>query len=479
MIPIFHSRENGITDTGAAALARVLQSNTSLRYLDLQDNELTDVGAVAMAQGLAGPEGALKTLQLGYNDISVEGAAALLARCHHSPNPNPENDGPLPCSLTSLDLQFNELGPGVADVVVAALRGRGAPLADNSSSSSSSTTGSTTSSTTSNAVPPAGLTTLGLLQTGLGSSGAAVVAEALRTNTVLRSLDLGSNEIGDEGAAALARALQPQQEAGKLASEADDSGNNPSKSALAHLFLFDNGIEEAGAAALASLLTHNEQLTFLDLEENDALDDDDNLEVAASMALIEAGLQRNRKAKINQAAKAIADADAAAAQSAASAAPETVDSSAAASAATTAARASAAVPPCSNAIKLNFEGDGLGDEGAILLLNVLLEAPKSSTTAGVLLPELEVVLDDCGITEAGALRLAECCEAQPRMTQLSLKFNPIFKQSAANFDEGDEDEVGIEESGDVAKGGNGASTSPAAERIETALANNREARSRE
>lgn len=457
--------ENGITDAGAAALAGVLQSNTSLRSLDLQDNELTDVGAVAIAKGLAGPEGALKTLQLGYNDLSAEGAAALLARCHHSPNSNPGDAGPSPCSLTSLDLQFNGLGPGVAEVVAAALCGRGASLADSNNS---------------NARPPAGLTTLGLLQTGLGSSGAAVIAEALRTNTVLRSLDLGNNEIGDEGAAALALALQPQaqQEAVGLATAADDGSSNSSKSALAHLFLFDNGIEGAGAATLASLLTLNEQLTFLDLEENDALDDEDNSEVTASMALIDAGLQRNRKAKISRAAKTIVDTDAAATQFAAGAEPEIIDSSAAAeSTATAVVGASAVEPPCGKAIILNFEGDGLGDEGALLLSDVLLEVPKSSTVAGVLLPAIEVVLDDCGVTEAGALRLAECCETQPRLTQLSLKFNPVFKQGAANFEEGEDEDEG--DVGDIVSGDNGANTSSAAERIDNALAKNREARSRE
>lgn len=433
--------------------------------MDLQDNELTDVGAVALANGLAGPEGALKTLQLGYNDLSAEGAAALLARCHHSPNSNPDNAGPSPCSLTSLDLQFNELGPGVAEVVAAALRGRGASLANSNNS---------------NARPPAGLTTLGLLQTGLGSSGAAAIAEALRTNTVLRSLDLGNNEIGDEGVAALALALQPQaqREAGGLATAAEDGSSNSSKSTLAHLFLFDNGIEGAGAAALASLLTHNEQVTFLDLEENDALDDEDNPEVAASMARIEAGLQRNRKAKINRAAMTIADTDAGATQLAAGAEPESTDSSAAAeSTATAVVGASAVEPPCGNVTILNFEGDGLGDEGALLLSDVLFGVPKSSTVAGVLLPAIEVVLDDCGITEAGALRLAECCETQPRLTQLSLKFNPIFKHGAANFDEGDEDEDEGDVGG-VVSGDNGASTSSAAERIDNALTKNREARSR-
>jgi hypothetical protein len=126
-------------------------------------------------------------------------------------------------------------------------------------------------------------------------------------------------------------------------------------------------------------------------------------------------------------------------------------------------------------VVLDFEGDGLGDEGAALLAQVLRTALGRIPDAELCLPAVEVVLDDCRITEEGALKLAAVCEVVPRLTKLSLKFNPIFKQSGrVGIDEGDEDDDGEDDdSGGVSGVG---SSSVAAARIEAALAKNLEAR---
>eukprot|EP00670_Eutreptiella_braarudii_P023279 CAMPEP_0174345954 /NCGR_PEP_ID=MMETSP0811_2-20130205/1491_1 /TAXON_ID=73025 ORGANISM="Eutreptiella gymnastica-like, Strain CCMP1594" /NCGR_SAMPLE_ID=MMETSP0811_2 /ASSEMBLY_ACC=CAM_ASM_000667 /LENGTH=86 /DNA_ID=CAMNT_0015470039 /DNA_START=26 /DNA_END=283 /DNA_ORIENTATION=+ len=49
---------------------------------------------------------------------------------------------------------------------------------------------------------------LDLFDNGLGSEGGIAVAEALKTNTSLRSLDLESNGLGSEGGIAVAAALK-------------------------------------------------------------------------------------------------------------------------------------------------------------------------------------------------------------------------------------------------------------------------------
>lgn len=66
-----------------------------------------DEGAITLARSLE-VNGTLRTLNLGYNDISATGARALLRRCHCD-----RSTGDAPSSITSLDLQFNELGPEV------------------------------------------------------------------------------------------------------------------------------------------------------------------------------------------------------------------------------------------------------------------------------------------------------------------------------------------------------------------------------
>lgn len=82
-----------------------------------------------------------------------------------------------------------------------------------------------------------------------GDSGATAVAEALKINTALTSLNLDYNNIGDKGAAAIAEALK-------------------GGTALTELMLENNKIGNGGAIALAEALTVNEVLRVLDLKMN-------------------------------------------------------------------------------------------------------------------------------------------------------------------------------------------------------------------
>jgi len=88
------------------------------------------------------------------------------------------------------------------------------------------------------------------LSTGnqIGDEGAATLAEALKHNTSLTTLDLRGNRIGDEGAAMLAEAVQ----------------HNTS---LTTLNLAGNRIGDEGAATLAKALEeHNITLSKLEIE---------------------------------------------------------------------------------------------------------------------------------------------------------------------------------------------------------------------
>ncbi|EOD32724.1 hypothetical protein EMIHUDRAFT_42817, partial [Emiliania huxleyi CCMP1516] len=94
------------------------------------------------------------------------------------------------------------------------------------------------------------LTDLNLGNNEIRDEGAAAIAEALRGNRVLTDLNLGNNEIRDEGAAAIAEALRVN-------------------GVLTKLYLAFNSIGDDGAEALASALRVNGVLKNINLLRND------------------------------------------------------------------------------------------------------------------------------------------------------------------------------------------------------------------
>ena len=93
------------------------------------------------------------------------------------------------------------------------------------------------------------LTNLNLGWNDIGASGAAAISEALKVNTCLTNLNLGWNGIGAFGAAAISEALKVN-------------------SCLSNLNLGWNEIGASGAAAISEALKVNTCLTNLDLEGN-------------------------------------------------------------------------------------------------------------------------------------------------------------------------------------------------------------------
>ena len=98
------------------------------------------------------------------------------------------------------------------------------------------------------------LTTLDLLSNDVGDEGAGRLAAALATNSILITLDLSSNQVGDEGAARLAEALAIN-------------------STLTTLDLYKNQVGDEGAGRLAVALATNSSLTTLDLWNNEVGDE--------------------------------------------------------------------------------------------------------------------------------------------------------------------------------------------------------------
>ncbi|KAG0247101.1 hypothetical protein BG011_002002, partial [Mortierella polycephala] len=93
------------------------------------------------------------------------------------------------------------------------------------------------------------LITLRLSDNSIGSNGALALSEALKTNSTLTTLYLSSNSIGDNGALALSEALK-------------------TNSTLITLNLYYNSIGSNGALALSEALKTNSTLSTLELSSN-------------------------------------------------------------------------------------------------------------------------------------------------------------------------------------------------------------------
>jgi Ran GTPase-activating protein (RanGAP) involved in mRNA processing and transport len=168
-------------------------------------------GARFLSEALEVNNTTLTKLNLGYNRIGDEGAAALAAVLHVN------------ASLSELDLNKNDIGAAGAAALIAAVppHARGGP----------------------------GLATLNLSHNAIGAAGASALAEALRENTTITELGLVNCDVGDEGAAALAEALEVN-------------------TSLSGLDLPRNSIGTAGASALAEGLRGNSVLHRLTLYSN-------------------------------------------------------------------------------------------------------------------------------------------------------------------------------------------------------------------
>jgi Ran GTPase-activating protein (RanGAP) involved in mRNA processing and transport len=98
------------------------------------------------------------------------------------------------------------------------------------------------------------ITTLNLAWNKIGIEGAKALAEALEKNKTITTFNLWGNNIGDDGAIALADALKVNE-------------------TITELCLFRNNIKDDGAKALAGMLEKNKTITKLDLSRNNIGDD--------------------------------------------------------------------------------------------------------------------------------------------------------------------------------------------------------------
>ena len=273
-----------VFDSGAIALANALQLNYTLTHLSLPENWIGFVGACALAASLLSNSGLIYldlSQNLGGDSVAVVLSKALESNCvlkylnlsqwfdctekstpfPDSANVHVEMIGPeggsalaealrFNCTLTYLDLQYNNIG----DTGAAAL---GEVLRTNTT-----------------------LKELYLAANNIGETGSEALGKGLQSNRTLTHLNLRFNHcIGDSGAAAIARALQIR---GTKLSRLDLGFNKISSSgttsisealcvnsSLTHLGLRCNKINSSGAATIAKSLQSNRTLIHLDLRSNE------------------------------------------------------------------------------------------------------------------------------------------------------------------------------------------------------------------
>ncbi|XP_061124926.1 NACHT, LRR and PYD domains-containing protein 12-like [Syngnathus typhle] len=196
------------------ALATILSLPCSLRELDLGWNNLGDDGLEALAAGLAKPQCPLQVLKLRLCKLSEKSCKALASVLSS------------PCSLRELDLGANDLGDDGLEALAAGL-----------------------------ANPHCTLQVLGLSGCKLSEKSCEALASVLSSLCSLRELDLGWNDLRDDGLEALAIGLAKPQ------------------CTLQFLALMNCKLSKKGCEALASVLSSACSLRKLDLGQNNLCDD--------------------------------------------------------------------------------------------------------------------------------------------------------------------------------------------------------------
>ncbi|XP_066025377.1 NLR family CARD domain-containing protein 3-like isoform X3 [Pocillopora verrucosa] len=242
------------------------------------------------------------------------------------------------------------------------------------------------------------LTTLHLSDNEIGNDGAAALGECLKSNKSLTTLDLSFNKIGDNGAAALVECLKDNK-------------------SLTTLYFSDNKIGDDGAAALGECLKYNKSLTTLYLSFNKIGDD-------SAAALGEDLKYKKSLTTLDLSHNEIGDDGAAAALGEClkyNKSLTTLDLGHNEIGDDGAAALGECLKNKKSLTTLDLSGNVTGDDGAAAL-GECLKYYKSLTTLD---------LSDNEIGNDGAAALGECLKSNKSLTTLDLSYNKIGDDGAA------------------------------------------------
>jgi Ran GTPase-activating protein (RanGAP) involved in mRNA processing and transport len=201
---------NGVTvgEVGVIAISRHAKATRNLRVIELRGSTIGARGAEYLASGIQ-DHPTLSHLGLGRNGLGSKGAIVILKALQNVP-------------IQTLDLETNLLQDSMCPALVELLK----------------------SSTT--------LVALNLERNDIRLEGATLIAQALKTNTVLRNLNLGFNRCSN---------------AGTLIGDALKVNRT-----LLTLNLGNNGIYPEGAKTISDALAGNNVLCAINLQHNQAID---------------------------------------------------------------------------------------------------------------------------------------------------------------------------------------------------------------
>ncbi|KAI3660997.1 hypothetical protein MP638_004773 [Amoeboaphelidium occidentale] len=224
---------NAISPEGAKALAEALIKNTALLQLSLGSNDIGDEGAEAFAEALK-INAKLQHLDLSHNKISHQGAKYLAEAMK------------VHAAVQYLNLRGNKLRNEGAIYLAGALNYLSLHDLKHVQKISG---GEIIKAFLENLKIGTGALHLHLGLNEIGDDGAIALGEALKNNTRVQTLDLAFNDIAALGVKALADGLKT--------------------SVLRKLELESNNASYEGTAALAEVLKTNTALKYLTLQQNE------------------------------------------------------------------------------------------------------------------------------------------------------------------------------------------------------------------
>ena len=278
---------NEIGDNGIAHIATALQTNT-MKTLDISDCSISDEGAESLASALAVNRSLLE-LNISFNKIGDNGIAHIatvlqknttlrtlaISSCSISDEGTESLARALAVnkSLQELNIGFNEIGDnGIAHIAIVLKTNTTMRMLDISGCSISD------EGAESLVAANKSLQELNIGFNEIGNNGIAHIATALKTNTTMRTLDISSCSISDEGAESLARALAVNRSLQELNISSDDDefmsyheciGSQFSEyaksSAKRSVKRQDSRIGENGIAHIATALQTNATMRTLDI----------------------------------------------------------------------------------------------------------------------------------------------------------------------------------------------------------------------
>jgi len=259
-----------ILSYGAEKLKTYLSTFTNI---DLSHNNIGDEGARTLANGLAGNT-TITTIDLGWSDIGYKGAIALADTIASN------------TTITTIDLRGNNIddesvkafadalitkksfrevrSAHVTEMLLKDLRNRNIPFFRKKGAGNTN------------------ITTINFSSNDIGAEGANALAGALARNATITTINLSNNNIGDQGARALADKLSSNTtittinlrgnyisaEGGRALAE-----TLASNTTITTINLYNNHIGAKGAKALAATLADNTTITRFDLGSNNIGDE--------------------------------------------------------------------------------------------------------------------------------------------------------------------------------------------------------------